>query len=271
MKLSIVLSTQPAQFQAATFKGDLDTNLTRIASLGYDGVELAIRDPRLVNADELERLVRERSLGVPAIGTGQAWGEEGLSFTDPDPAIRQQAIERIQSHFPLAARFGALVIIGLVRGIVRPGMDPQQAMDWLVAALQECCSAARPLGVRLALEPINRYETTLINNAAQGLELVERVGAGNFGLLLDTFHMNIEETSIEDSIRMCGKNIFRFHIADSNREYPSAGHLDFVAIMNTLASTGYPGWVSGEFLPYPDPDSAAQRSISYLRSISRSL
>ncbi len=124
MKLSIVLSTQLAQFQAATFKGDLDTNLTRIASLGYDGVELAIRDPRLVDVEKLEQSIQERGLQVPAIGTGQAWGEEGLSFTDPDPAIRQQAIERIQSHFPLAARFGALVIIGLVRGIVKPGVDP---------------------------------------------------------------------------------------------------------------------------------------------------
>jgi sugar phosphate isomerase/epimerase len=267
MKLSIVLSTQPAQFQAATFKGDLDTNLTRIASLGYDGVELAIRDPRLVNADELERLVRERSLGVPAIGTGQAWGEEGLSFTDPDPAIRQQAIERIQSHFPLAARFGALVIIGLVRGIVRPGMDPQQAMDWLVAALQECCSAARPLGVRLALEPINRYETTLINNAAQGLELIERVGAGNFGLLLDTFHMNIEEPGIETSIRRCGPRIFHFHVADSNRWHPGAGHLDFQSILSTLQETGYKGWVSGEFLPRPDAETAARQGIHFLRGL----
>ena len=84
-----------------------------------------------------------------------------------------------------------------------------------------------PHGIRLALEPINRYETTLINNAAQGLELIERVGADNFGLLLDTFHMNIEEPSIEDSIRQTGDRIFHFHVADSNRWYPGAGHLDF--------------------------------------------
>jgi 5-keto-L-gluconate epimerase len=267
MKLSIVLSTQPAQFQAATFKGDLETNLTRIAGLGYDGVELAIRDPRLVNADELERLVRERRLGVPAIGTGQAWGEEGLSFTDPDPAVRRKAIERIQSHFPLAARFGALVIIGLVRGIVRPGVDSQQAMDWLVAALQECCSAAQVFGLRLALEPINRYETSLINNIDQGLELVERTGVENFGLLLDTFHMNIEESQIEDSIRRCKARIFHFHVADSNRWYPGAGHLDFKSILAALAVTGFQGWVSGEFLPRPDVETAAREGIRFLRGL----
>jgi len=267
MKLSIVLSTQPAQFQAATFKGDLETNLASIASLGYDGVELAIRDPRLVDLAGLEQLVDKYKLKVPAIGTGQAWGEEGLSFTDPDPAIRRAAIERIRSHVPGAARFEAVIIIGLIRGIVKPEIGTEQAMDWLVQALRECSEAARPHGVRLALEPINRYETTLINNVAQGLELIERVGADNFGLLLDTFHMNVEEPVIEDGIRACGSRIFHFHVADSNRWYPGAGHLNFKTILDMLTSTGYRGWVSGEFLPKPDPETAAQRSIAYLRQI----
>jgi sugar phosphate isomerase/epimerase len=243
MKLSIVLSTQPAQFQAATFKGDLETNLARIACLGYDGVELAIRDPKLVDLEGLEKLTGKYKLSVPAIGTGQAWGEERLSFTDPDPAVRRAAIERIKSHVPGAARFEAVIIIGLIRGIVKPGISAEQAMEWLIQALRECSEAARPHGVRLALEPINRYETTLINNVAQGLEL------------------------IEDGIRACGSRIFHFHVADSNRWYPGAGHLDFKSILEALACTGYRGWVSGEFLPKPDPETAAQRSIAYLRQI----
>ena len=268
MKLSIVLSTQPAQFQAATFKGDLATNLARIASLGYDGVELAIRDPKLVSFDELERLVRQHNLIVPALGTGQAWGEEGLSFTDPDPTVRRAAIERVKSHVPGAARFKAVIIIGLLRGTLRvkPGVDHTQAMTWLVEALQECSAAAQPAGVRLALEPINRYETTLINNAAQGLELIERVGAGNLGLLLDTFHMNIEEPSIEESIRRTGDRIFHFHVADSNRWYPGAGHLDFKSILAVLLATGYTGFVSGEFMPVPDAATGAQNAIEHLRA-----
>lgn len=265
MKLSIVLSTQQAQFQAATFKGDLEVNLSRIAALGYDGVELAIRDPKLVDVDALEALVNKYNLRVPAIGTGQAWGEEGLSFTDPDPQVREQAIERIKSHIPVASLFGSVIIIGLIRGIVKPGVDSAQAMDWLIEALRECSEAAQPHGIRLALEPINRYETTLINNTAQGLELIDRVGADNFGLLLDTFHMNIEEPTIEDSIRQCGKRIFHFHAADSNRWYPGAGHLDFTSILTVLNSTGYQGWISGEFIPKPDAESAAHKSITFLR------
>jgi len=267
MKLSIVLSTQPAQFQAATFKGDLVTNLRRIAALGYDGVELAIRAPKLVDLDELERLTRACRLSVPAIGTGQAWGEEGLSFTDPDPSVRRAAIERIKSHVPVASRFGAVIIVGLIRGILKSGVEQAQAMDWLGEALRECSEAARPHGIRLALEPINRYETTLINTTAQGLELIESVGADNFGLLLDTFHMNIEEPSIEASIRACGKSIFHFHVADSNRWYPGAGHLDFKSILKTLFATGYSGWVSGEFLPKPDPLIAVERNIAELRQL----
>jgi 5-keto-L-gluconate epimerase len=267
MKLSIVLSTQPAQFQAATFKGDLETNLSRIAGLGYDGVELAIRDPKLVDLNQLEELTRRYNLKVPAIGTGQAWGEEGLSFTDPDPAIRRAAIERIKSHIPVASHFGAAIIIGLIRGIVKPGVNAEQAMEWLIEALRECSKAAQLHGIQLALEPINRYETSLINNVAQGLELIKNVGADNFGLLLDTFHMNIEEARIENSIRECGRRIFHFHVADSNRWYPGAGHLNFKSILEILHSNGYQGWVSGEFLPRPDAETAARESIVYLKKI----
>ncbi len=267
MKLSIVLSTQTAQFAAATFKGDLDANLAAIASLGYQGVELAIRDPKLVDIEALDRLVSAHQLVVPAIGTGQAWGEEGLSFTDPDPTIRRQAIERIKSHVPLAAHFGAMVIIGLVRGIVKPGIKPEQAMQWLADAVVECAVEARSSGVRLALEPINRYETTLINNTQQGLDLIERVGQGNFGLLLDTFHMNIEEADIEESITACGRHIFHFHVADSNRLHPGAGHLDFDTILSALHLAGYTGWISGEFLPQPDAVSAARKSIEFLKGL----
>jgi 5-keto-L-gluconate epimerase len=264
MKLSIVLSTQDAKFEAVAFKGDFEANVARIAAMGYRGVELAIRDPRLVDVSALDAVLRRYGLAVPAIGTGQAWGEEGLSFTDPDPSIRAAAIERVRLHVPLAAHWGAVVIIGLLRGVVRPGVDRSQAEAWLVEALCDCSREAEPEGVRLALEPINRYETTLINSAAQGLELIERVGTPNFGLLLDTFHMNIEEPSIEQSIADVGPRIFHFHVADSNRWYPGSGHLEFRSILAALRATGYDGWVSGEFMPRPDALTAAAKAIEHL-------
>jgi sugar phosphate isomerase/epimerase len=270
VKLSIVLSTHAAQFQAVAFKGDFQTNVAKIAAWGYDGVELAIRDPKLVDADELIRVVTSHGLDIPAIGTGQAWGEEGLSYTDPDPTVRAAAIERTQSHIPFAARTGAAIIIGLLRGIVRPGVSQEQAMDWLVDALRQCCAAAKPHGVRLALEPICRYETTLINNLRQGLNLLELVGAENMGLMPDTFHMNIEEPVIEDSIRAAGDRIFHFHVADSHRWYPGCGHLDFASILEVLYATGYPGYISGEWMPLPDADTSAEMGIYYLRNLKTS-
>jgi len=267
MKLSIVLSTQPAQFQAVAFKGDLAGNIARIASWGYDGVEVAVRDPRNLDVDGLLALTTQHGLAIPAIGTGQAWGEEGLSYTDPDETVRRAAIARTKAHIPLAARTGAVIIIGLLRGIVRPGVAHEQAMGWLVSALQECCQAAAQQQVRIALEPINRYETTLINTVGQGMDLLERIGAENMGLLLDTFHMNIEEPQIEASVCACGDRIFHFHVADSNRWHPGAGHLAFGSILRALAETGYAGWVSGEFMPQPDGETSAQRGIAHLRQV----
>jgi sugar phosphate isomerase/epimerase len=267
MNLSVVLSTHAAAFQAVAFKGDFETNVAKIASWGYDGVELAVRDPKLVIAGQLERVVAEHGLVVPAIGTGQAWGEEGLSFTSSDPAVRAAAIDRISSHVPLAAHLDAIVILGLIRGITPEGQTYEQSMEYLVEAIQQCAAAAEGTDVRFALEPMNRYETDLIHTAADGLELIERVGADNFGLLLDTFHMNIEDADIGDSIRTCGDRIFHFHVADSNRWHPGAGHLDFGAILGDLEGTGYRGFVSGEFMPKPDADTAAERGIAYLRGL----
>ena len=265
MKLSIVLSTHAASFQAVAFKGDFEANVAKIAGWGYDGVELAIRDPQLVSAEELERVVTSHGLAVPAIGTGQAWGEEGLSFTSDDPAVRAAAIARIVSHVPLAARLNSVIILGLIRGVTPPGQTHGQSMAYLVEAIRECAAAAAGAGVRFALEPMNRYETDLIHTVADGLELIDTVGASSFGLLLDTFHMNIEEPCIEDSISSCGDRIFHFHVADSNRRHPGAGHLDFGSILRVLAETGYDGFVSGEFLPLPDADRAARDAIDHVR------
>lgn len=269
MRYSVVLSVQPAGFAAATFQGELDENLAAIAQLGYAGVELAVRDPRSLDPDRLAAVVERHGLAVSAIGTGQAFGEEGLSLSDPDSGIRRAASERLRAHLPLARRLGALVIIGLIRGCPAPQRDRQQALGWLRSALEEVCQAAADLGVRLALEPINRYETSLIHTAAEGLEFVAQVGMANLGLLLDTFHMNIEERCLADAIEQAGPKLFHVHVADSNRHPPGSGHLDFGAILHALAATGYAGWVSGEFLAVPDPRSAARAAIEHLGTVWR--
>lgn len=266
MKCSIVLSTQPTTFEGVAYKGEWERHAERMAWLGYDGVELAVRDPRLLDITEMQSVLHSLRLGVPAIGTGQAYVEEGLSFTDPDEAVRRQAIERIQAHIDFARPLGAQVIIGLVRGRLREAVPCELAMEWLMAALAECAAYAAP-DVRLVLEPINRYETNLINTIAEGIELIHAIGMENIGLLFDTFHANIEEVSIEEAIRLAGSRLYHVHVADSNRWYPGAGHLDFAMVIATLRKIGYEGYLSVEAMPMPDADTCALRSIALLRSL----
>jgi sugar phosphate isomerase/epimerase len=262
---SIVLSTHTAQFEAVAFKGDFEHNLAKIAGWGYEGVELAIRNPDLVDGDKLEKVLADQSLKVPAIGTGQAWGEEHLSFTSPDLSIRKAAIDRIKNQIEFAQRFNALVIIGLIRGVTPIGQSTDHSIRLLIECLQDCLETASAQGVRMALEPLNRYETDLIHTVGEGLELIHQIGSPNLGLLLDTFHINIEESDMEDSIFRAGEHIFHFHVADSNRWHPGGGHLEFKTILQVLKSTGYQGWISGEFMPVPDADTAAQKSIALLK------
>lgn len=266
MKLSIVLSAQPTQFAAVAFKGDFERNMARIAALGYDGVELAIREPAAMAVDNLLMLLERYNLAVPAIGTGQAWGEERLSFTDPSAGVRAAAVERACAHVPFASRVGAQIVIGLLRGVVQDGVPFEQAMAWLVDALRQVAAVAAKRDVKVCLEPLNRYETGLIHTVAGGLALLDDVGCDNVGLLLDTFHMNIEEPDIAASIRQAGDRLFHFHVADSNRWYPGAGHIDFGEILRALDEAGYDGFISCECLPLPDPDKVAVETIKFLRA-----
>jgi len=269
MKLSIVLSTHAASFDALAYRGDFARNVQRIAQLGYDGVELAVRDPALLDADGVAHIVAEAGLEVPAIGTGQAYVEEGLSFTSPDPTIRAGAIARIRAQADFAAHFGAQVIIGLIRGRRVEGVSREQAMEWLVAALRECASYAVQKGVWLNFEPLSRLDSNLINTVDEALSLLEEVGTPNLGLLLDTFHMNIEEPSIYASLVRAGGRIIHVHVSDSNRWYPGGGHVDFAGIVATLAALNYEGHLSAEVLPLPDPDTCAARTITYMRPLLR--
>ena len=271
MKYSMCLSTNPAKFDAVPFKGDFEENVKKIAALGFDGIELAIRDPRIINKKELKSVLDKANMSVPAIGTGQAWGEEGLSYTDPDPDVRKRAVQRTISHIDFASETGAVIIIGLLRGIIKAGVKKEDADKWMYEAFKTCCAKAAEKNVRIAFEPINRFETSLLNSVEDGLDFIEKVGAENLGMLLDTFHMNIEEPSIEESIKLAGKRMFHFHYADSNRLYPGGGHIDFKSVLKTVKEIGYDGFLSGEHRPDPEPSLAAARGLKFLKNIEKEL
>ncbi|MBI9101324.1 MAG: sugar phosphate isomerase/epimerase [Spirochaetales bacterium] len=271
MKYSMCLSTNPAKFDAVPFKGDFEVNVKKIAELGFNGVELAIRDPEIIDKEEIFRILDEAGMGVPAIGTGQAWGEEGLSFTDPDSAVRKKAVDRVLSHIDFASKTGGTIIIGLLRGILRAEVSAERAESWMKEAFEICCCEAEKEGVKIAFEPINRYETSLLNSVEDGLKFIDRIGSDNLGMLLDTFHMNIEEPSIEESIKLAGDRMFHFHYADSNRLYPGGGHIDFKSVLKAVFDIGYTGFLSGEHRPDPEPAIAAINGLKYLKQIEKEI
>ncbi len=264
MKLSIVLSLQPTQFSALTFQGKPEDHFQKLNTLGYDGVELAIRDPSLLNWDRLEEELKISGLDVPAIGTGQAYVEEGLRLCSPSAEVRKKAIERLKSHILLAKRFKAGVIIGLIRGKVEKNEDFGKGYERMVKSLKACCETAEKEGVALWVEPLNRYEINLINSLEEGMVLLDQVGFKNLGLLPDTFHMNMEEPIIEESLRKARSYYQHVHIADSNRWAPGFGHIDFKSILHILKKIGYDGFLSIECLPKPNPDEAARSLSEYL-------
>ena len=165
----------------------------------------------------------------------------------------------------LAESLSTRVIIGLMRGKKETGIDSDKINDWLIEALKEL--SAYNENVKLAIEPINRYETDIVNTVKSGLDLIEKIDRKNIGLLLDTFHMNIEEPSITESIKIARSSLFHFHIADSNRWHPGAGHINFREVVESLDAVGYDNYISAEIMPMPDPDTAAKNTIDYMRKL----
>ena len=266
MKITAVISVDELT-GGGTDWTPLAAMLGRFRGWSYDGVELAVRDPANLDWARLERALARGGLPVAALATGTAWSVDGLSYTDPDPAVRQATARRIEEHCQLAARIGGFVILGLVRGRLKPGVWPEQAMAWTREGVLAACEAGQRLGVPLLFEPINRYEADLVNSTDEGIAFLAGLGAGNVGLLLDTFHMNIEDADICESLRRAGRQVHHVHAADSNRCYPGAGHVDFPAVVATLREMGYEGYLSAEILPRPDLVTSLERAARNLRRL----
>ncbi|MGY4707893.1 TIM barrel protein [Candidatus Bipolaricaulota sp. J31] len=230
--------------------------LEEASRAGFTAVELAITDPTRVDCDEVTKALAKQKLRLLSITTGQAAGKEGLSLSSTDDLIRERAVARIKAHMEFARPFGAVVIVGLLRGA-----DGDREL--LVESLKECATFDRE--VKLAFEPLNRYETRLINTVSEALDLIEEVGAENMGILFDTFHANIEEPDLAASIKAAGEWLFHVHLADSNRWVPGAGHLPFDEVFQALEEIDYRGGLILECFPRPSSDallSLARRALS---------
>lgn len=264
----MAITAGPANFGPLLFAGEWQRGVATAAELGYDAVEVGVRDPASPVLQDLARAVREYGLVVSGVATGQSFYNDGLSLTSPEASIRTRLLDRLKGAIDFAAPWGATLFIGGVRG--RLEGDPSTHAGqrrWASELVRACAEYAAPRGVPIAIEPINRYETNLINTVAEALEFIDQVGADNLVVLADTFHMNIEERSLAGALRQAGSKLGYVHFADSNRHAAGQGHIDFRALADVLRQMGYSGYVSAEILPLPDSRTAAELAIRCFRSL----
>ncbi len=243
MKLAVCTGTY-GQFPLEKIVG-------RIAEVGYNGVEIsAVLHMRPEKANQRKRTrIRQRAeannLEVCAIH--HVYPPE-VKLLSPQKRERENALDHTKMMIELASDLNCKTIVaggGCSRR--RPaGITFKQAWEWLVEIFSECADFARDCGVIVAIEPLNRYETNMINNGREGLRLVNEVGSPALKVMYDTYQMNIEESCFVQSIKQAGEQLAHVHVADSNRLAPGRGHIDFKKILRALQSIDYQGYLSLE-------------------------
>lgn len=265
-KLSYAISVSRTDFKAVG-KGDWRSLISSSGLMGYDGVELAVRNPDEVSLSSVREALDSSGLVLSAVGTGQAFLSDRLSLSNKDAQVRRNALNRVIRYMEFARVFGAKVIIGLIRGGVEEESRRQKRHRLLLESLKILSDKAEFMDVNLLIEPINRYETDLIPTLESAAELIEETGCNKMQILTDTFHMNIEEKDMCGTIEKYGHIIGHVHLADSNRMAPGKGHIDFEKILESLQKVNYKGFLSFEILPIPSVEQAAQEALKYTADI----
>lgn len=263
---TVALNAKPnAPFPVITT--DLYASTRWVADNGFDSIEFHIRDPKNeVDGPRLKDFLAQTDLIVSSLGTGQAYGAEGLSITSPDKEIRAKAVQRLKDHVDLASIIGGHVIIGSMRGkISEKSFAETDAL--MIQSMQELAEYANKFGVTFAIEAIDRFETNYLQTAQQVLDVIDRSGCDCFGVHLDSYHMNIEETDWIKPILACGDKLFHFHVADNTREWPGSGHVPFPLIINALQQVHYKGSLTMECFPFPDSETASLNGLKYLAAV----
>lgn len=232
----------------------IEATLGRIAAAGYDGVELP-GEPDRWQPGEVRRALSRYNLAPLALTASCMFPQTPRDLANPDPEIRRQAVAYIVDCLHFASEVGAPLIQMLPSGEtrLRPMASLEDEWRWSIEAMRTAAVEAERTGVRIAIEPLNRYEAYLVTTVGDALAYLAEVGSPWVGLTLDTFHASIEEPSIPAAISAAGKHLFHFHLGDTNRQALGRGHLDLPAVMQALFATGYDGAAVLEVMP-PGPD-----------------
>lgn len=253
------------------FQGSLEHSFSHLAGLGYDGVELMTLDPEKLDWQEVKDTAEKYRLDVVLVCTGEIFGQLNLSFTNPEEGVRQEAIRRVNKIIEFAAFLGANVNIGRVRGQYCDQVSQEQSDQWAVEAFRSISDHAAPLGVQIALETVTIMQTNFINTLAEAAQMIDTVARDNFKVMMDVFHLNLEEKHVIDAIHAYASYNIHVHLADNNRRYPGHCGLDFKKILQAFHEDGYDGAFSMEIYQIPDQEGAAKGAMEYLAPICQSV
>lgn len=267
-KYGIVCALEPlSDSKPVILRGSIETMAETARTIGYDAIELHIRDPLQYDGHALKSAAENQGLGYCGISTGLEFLGNGLSMISDDPAVRAAAARRLCEHIDLAAVLDCPVIIGIMRSNL-PDPDQRPKYEgYLTQALLELSAYARTKGVRLVFESIMRYINNYLNTVPETYDYLEKLAQPNLGLHIDTHSMNVEDADLPAAVRYCRANLGYVHFSDSNRRYPGGGNIDFKPIMKALLEIGYKGYIGCECIPYPDADSCARMCLAYLHAL----
>ena len=233
----------------------LGTTLKRIKKFGYESIEIS-GEPKQYDIKETRKLLKEHGI--------RCWGAVTLTLGErnlaaKDEGQRARSVDYVNSVITMVSELEGEIItlVPATVGKVVPDGTEEEEWKWVVDATKECFAHGKKKGVKIAVEPLNRFETYFFNRAAQALALADAVSP-ECGVCLDAFHLNIEEEDMYDAIRLAGKRLFDFHVADNNRFAAGLGQLEWKKIIATLKEIGYDGAVTNEFVAPVDRTPAAK-------------
>lgn len=216
--------------------------MAKIRSMGFDIIEIAVEDASLIDVPLLRKTAEDEGLAITICG---AFGTT-RDISSDDPAIRRNGVAYIADCIRLTEAVGSSLFAGPVYSAVgktRMVSPEQKAREraWCVENLQSLGQLAADAGVTIGIEPLNRFETDMINLTEQAIALIHEVGHPAYKVHIDTFHANIEEKSIPDAIRLAGDLLGHFHACENDRGTPGTGHIDWIDVRDALLEINYAG------------------------------
>jgi D-psicose/D-tagatose/L-ribulose 3-epimerase len=234
--------------------------LESLAGWGYEGVEFPMFSPDCSPWARLGAHLDGLGLGRTAVTIMPETGNP----ISPDPAVRRAGLDHLRACLDACAELGADRLVGPLYSPCGKlvGRGPtEEEWGWAVETLRAAAEHAEGVGVTLAVEPLNRFETYFLNCVEQAVRLVEAVGHPRLGILYDTFHANIEEKDPVGAARRAGPHLAHVHISENDRSTPGAGHVPWAETFRALREGGFDGWLTVEAFGRALPEVAAATCI----------